>query len=138
MQDAARQLRDTLSAHGASLTRPRLELFQALYRKEAVSAATLLKTLKQDRSTAYRTIHLFEKTGIVRRVTMGWKYKLELSDRFSSHHHHLTCMKCHRVERLPEHIGIEQTIRTLAARAGYRLHDHHLELTGVCDRCQKK
>jgi len=33
---------------------------------------------------------------------IGWKYKLELSNAFQHHHHHLTCLQCGGVTPLPE------------------------------------
>lgn len=37
-----------------------------------------------DRASLYRIITVFERIGIVRRINIGWKYKIELSVGFLS------------------------------------------------------
>jgi Fur family ferric uptake transcriptional regulator len=90
-----------------------------------------------DRASVYRTISLFEKLGIVQRLQIGWKYKLELSDRFHHHHHHLTCLKCGRTFSLPSDSTLEQRLKILATGQNFRMSGHQLEIQGRCESCQK-
>ncbi len=87
---------------GHSLTRARLAVFRALQDKEPLAMAEVARACagKADRASVYRAVALFEELGIVKRLQIGWKYKLELSDAFHHHHHHLTCLKCGRVDTL--------------------------------------
>ena len=87
-------LKKTLVDNGYSLTRARLAVFELLNNNEPQTISQILAKANGlvDRVSVYRNIELFEKLGIVRRIYLGWKYKLELSDKFFAHHHHLTAL----------------------------------------------
>lgn len=91
-----------------------------------------------DRASVYRTVELFERLGIVQRIQVGWKYRLELSDSFNPHHHHIHCTQCSRVVSLSEDAALERHISSLAHQAGFQLTSHQLELSGLCESCSKK
>jgi Fur family ferric uptake transcriptional regulator len=80
-------------------------------------------------------VELFEKLGIISRLQIGWKYKLELSDLFTEHHHHATCMQCGTVIALEEDESLENGIRLLAKEANFTLTNHSLEIRGLCSSC---
>jgi Fe2+ or Zn2+ uptake regulation protein len=69
-----------LRKNNSSLTKPRKAVFNLLLSKEPQSMQVLVKRAegKVDRATVYRTIELFEELGIVHRLNIGWKYKIEL------------------------------------------------------------
>jgi Fur family transcriptional regulator, ferric uptake regulator len=90
-----------------------------------------------DRATVYRTVDIFEKTGVVSRIQTGWKYKLELSDTFLGHHHHLTCSVCSKIESFHETETLISELQNIAFNKNYSLQTHTLELNGICVRCQK-
>lgn len=92
---------------------------------------------KVDRATVYRTIELFERLGIVRRLNIGWKYKIELSDLFTGHHHHMFCTNCGRMFELPENPMLETMIDTVAAKSAFSPRGHQLEVYGLCANCSK-
>lgn len=130
---------ETLKKHRLNITRARRTVFdildtqhKALTMKQLVNAARL--TL--DRSTVYRTVELFEKIGIVSKVYTGWKYRVELSDIFSSHHHHLTCTVCGEVISFEENAAFEAELQVIAKKHGYSLSAHSLELKGICQSCR--
>lgn len=91
-----------------------------------------------DRASIYRTIALFEQLGIVKRLQIGWKYKLELSDSFHHHHHHLTCLKCGAVAPLAEDQQLEQRLAHLAKNSNFTMQEHLLEIQGLCLSCSGK
>jgi len=128
----------TLKEHGYSLTKPRQAVFEALVDTEPQSMAEIIEATQGllDRASVYRIIALFERLGIVNRIQMGWKYKLELSDSFSYHHHHATCLRCGRIVTLPENNDLEQKIQILALINGFIIKDHQLEIRGLCPKCQ--
>lgn len=138
MNIAELQLGQHLRTHGFSVTSARYIVFSALEDKEAISMAELVAACgdRLDRATVYRTITLFEELGIVRRVQIGWKYKLELTDSFSNHHHHLTCTKCGSVTPLSEDIDLEERLKELSALYKFKPTDHQLEIRGLCHACQ--
>lgn len=130
-------LSSILKEHGYSLTNPRKSVFAAMSGQEAMSVAQLTAMLKDkiDRTSVYRTIDLFEKLGIVNRIQIGWKYKLELSGQFSHHHHHATCLKCGASITFHENQQTEDSIHQIADNLGFKLQSHSLELRGVCKNC---
>ena len=89
-----------------------------------------------DRASVYRAVDLFERLGIVQRLNTGWKYKLELSDKFAEHHHHLTCLRCGRTIAMNEG-ELEQLIGRLAEKHGFLPTAHQIEIQGLCAECQK-
>ncbi len=89
-----------------------------------------------NRSTVYRTTQLFEKLNIAVRVYTGWKYRVELSEDYSHHHHHFTCTNCGKVEAFDEP---EKIILGLGEIVRYQLNGkmtaHSVELSGLCSKC---
>lgn len=127
-----------LKEHGYSLTKARMAVFLALIGQEPLSMReVVLQARGVDRASVYRAIDLFEKLGIVQRLNTGWKYKIELSDRFAEHHHHLTCKQCGRTVALNEQ-QLEQFIENLAVEHGFRPTGHQIEIQGICADCQTK
>ncbi len=88
-----------------------------------------------DRASLYRAIGLFEKLGLVQRIYIGWKYKIELSDIFTHHHHHISCLACGKVVAITEEDEIEALIESLAKRHGFTTPSHQLEVRGYCADC---
>ena len=138
MNVAELQLTNHLKSHGYSITEARYVVFAALEDKEALTMAELVAACgeKLDRATVYRTITLFEELGIVTRIQIGWKYKLELTDAFSSHHHHLTCTKCGLVTPLSEDTDLEERLNELSALYQFKPLDHQIEIRGLCSSCR--
>lgn len=133
-------LSHTLKKHGHSITASRLSVFLALENTEPLTMAQLVSKVAPDthRTSVYRTVELFEQLGIIQRIQIGWKYKLELSNEFQDHHHHLTCIKCGRIESFQEPDSMHQLLETIAKEKHFSLQRHQLELQGVCVRCQQK
>lgn len=137
MDKVLRQLRATLKQHGQSLTEPRRQIFEALYGKEPQTLRELtLACSAIDRTSVYRTVALFERLGIVRRLPIGWKYKLELTDAFSRHHHHLTCLRCERIISFDERPELANELAVIARRHDFQMQDHQVEIQGLCERCR--
>ncbi len=130
-------LSEALKAHGYSLTSPRKIVFEALQHQEPQSMRDIVAACKHiDRASVYRTVALFEQLGIVQRLQMGWKYRLELSDDFHEHHHHLHCVSCGQTTALPEDSELEKSLQTMATAHNFQLRSHQLELSGLCQTCQ--
>ncbi|MCC5975534.1 MAG: transcriptional repressor [Rubellimicrobium sp.] len=80
-------------------------------------------------ATVYRTVKLFEEAGILEKHEFGdGRARYEAADR--DHHDHLIDMQTGEVIEFidPE---IEELQERIAARLGYRLKGHRLELYGV-------
>jgi len=126
-----------LRGNGLSVTRQRLTVFELLEGNEPLTMHELQELAgdRLDRASLYRTVAIFEKLGIARRVNIGWKYKIELSDTFSEHHHHLTCLGCHKVIPINER-ELEVFINSLSARYEFEPVEHQIELQGYCATCR--
>lgn len=138
MSDPAVLFEATLKNRGLSVTEARRTVFDALQGQEPQSIAELVKACGGaiDRTSIYRAITLFEQLGIVKRLQMGWKYKLELSDAFQRHHHHLTCNRCGRIIPLPEDPQLEERLGQLVDELDFDMRDHQLEVQGYCASCR--
>lgn len=134
------QLAVTLQANGYSLTKPRKMVFQLLQGPESHSMATLIAQAggRVDRVSIYRTVQLFERLNIVHRISVGWKYKLELTDHFMRHHHHFTCLGCGQIIDLQKEELIEQIIGQAAQKYGFVARYHQFEVDGYCQDCQRE
>src|SRR5689334_14001769 len=99
MSQSKATIASVLKDNGLSVTKDRLLVFELLESKPPLTMNELHQLTKDkiDRASLYRVVGLFEKLGIVNRINIGWKYKIELSDTFHVHHHHLTCLKCGKV-----------------------------------------
>lgn len=137
MTEPYEQLQGALKTWSYSLTATRRTVFEALQAKEPQTMHEIVAAChgRVDRSSVYRTIGLFEKLGIVQRLQIGWKYKLELTDRFHAHHHHLTCLQCGQTFALPADERLEQRLRQLARQHNFRMQGHQLEIQGLCEQC---
>jgi len=133
------KLASTLKSRGYSLTKPRQAFFSALQSGTPRTMHELSMDLSSvmDRASIYRTVELFEELGIVVRVQQGWKYRIELSDQFSPHHHHITCLNCGRVLSFDEPAGLDRLLNEIAIKCGFTNKYHSLEISGLCPECRK-
>ncbi len=119
-----------------SITKPRVEIFNLLKSadKPMSTAEIISKSRSINRSTVYRTIELFEKLGVVKKVWFGMKSKFELSDEFEDHHHHIVCEKCGGIEKI-DHAQLEKMITRISKKSGFKPTSHHIEVLGICRTC---
>lgn len=138
MNEHIERLRVALKAHGQSLTASRKIVFEALWRNEALTMHSLVEACehKADRASIYRTVKMFEQIGIIQRIHIGWKYRLELADQFNRHHHHISCNQCGVVVSLPENLAIESMLKQAAHQHGFEPESHLLEIRGLCSNCR--
>lgn len=132
------KLRNELMDAGHSTTSQRITICETLLKNKPLTMQQLVHLLEGavDRASIYRSVALFEDLGIVRRIPLGWKYKLELSDKFTDHHHHAHCRMCGKIVTLDEDNSLELAIEKTAKTAGFATEEHHLEIQGVCGGCQ--
>jgi len=90
-----------------------------------------------DLATIYRSMHLLESMGMVKRFDFGdggARFEL-LAEGDDGHHHHLVCTRCSEVVEIEECFpqALEEKIAT---QNGFKAVTHRLEFFGVCPRCQ--
>ena len=131
-----KQLLVTNSCH---VTKSRIMIFELIVQNRPQSLRNLLKLSKGtvDRVSLYRNIALFEKLGIVQRVHIGWKYKIELTDFFVAHHHHLSCLGCGKVVDIEDEKNISSFIHKVVKQYDFKPLRHQFEIEGYCKACTK-
>ena len=129
-----------LKSAGLRITQPRIAIIEALIRRNnPVSIEQLHHDLADDACdlvTIYRCLAVFTELGLVRRCFFHngtGLYEINLND---SHHHHIVCKTCGKVERIDASFT-ENTERVLRER-GYGQVTHLVEFFGVCPECQRK
>lgn len=137
--DDINNFKQILSSNGYRLTDAREATFKLLISPEPQSISQILAQAngKVDRVSVYRNIDVFEKLGIVHRIYVGWKYKIELSDEFIAHHHHLSCLGCGKVIDIEDEKHIDDFIQEVAKKFGFTPRRHQFEVDGYCLNCQK-
>ena len=130
------QLSDFLKRHGSRVTAPRRILFRALRAGAAQTTAELrAKTAgRLDTASLYRALALFRELGIIHDVVIAGKRKVELTDVFSPHHHHLACSQCGKTYAIHDD-AFERHIELLAASRGFSHESHSFEISGRCPAC---
>jgi Fur family transcriptional regulator, ferric uptake regulator len=133
------QLKNQLKRANQSATAPRMKIFHTLRDNPPLTMSELVAKLSGEvnRASVYRTVELFETLGIAQRLHFGWKYKLELSDTFHEHHHHLVCTNCGTMVDIPEDDAVETYLEKLAANQGFTITKHQLEIQGLCNTCSR-
>ncbi len=131
-------LESTLKNNKLHVTKERKFLFQLIVNHSSPLEMNRIVELAKntvDRSTVYRTIETFENIGIITRIFSGWKYKIELSDKFSTHHHHMTCLNCGQVVMFKESDKLIAEMKNTEKQYGFKSTSHNLELKGYCKNC---
>lgn len=128
-----------LKSIGLKATLPRLkilEIFQ-LGRQRHMTAEDVYRELLGERqdiglATVYRVLTQFEQAGLLKRSNFeSGKAIFELNE--GSHHDHLVCLQCGRVEEFFD-AEIEKRQQEIARERGFVLQDHALALYGNCNR----
>jgi len=95
-------------------------------------------------SSVYRNLVVLEQAGVVRRIVTGDEFaRFELAEDLTGHHHHhLVCSSCGSVEdvTVPEEIEelFDATLGRVAARHGFVVDGHRLDLLGSCRECRQR
>ena len=131
------QFKDILATNHYHATKTREATFNLLVGSDPQSISQILARAKGtvSRVTIYRNIELFEKIGIVHRIYVGWKYKLELSDQFIAHHHHLSCLNCGAIIDIEDEKHIDEFIYEVSKKYGFQPRRHQFEVDGYCKNC---
>ena len=86
------------------------------------------------RATIFRSVEVLSELGLIERLDLPMGGHAFVACR-SEHHHHLVCSSCGRSTDIAA-TGLSSILRDVAARSGYRIETHRLEVFGVCPACQ--
>jgi Fur family ferric uptake transcriptional regulator len=136
------QLTDRLRQRSRKVTGPRQAILKIL-REQAhpMSNKEIFATLPKgdcDLATIYRSMHLLESMGMVKRFDLGdgiARYEL-LEEGDDGHHHHLVCVRCAGVVEIEE-CSMSELEERIAADNRFKAVTHKLEFFGICPDCQR-
>lgn len=138
---ALRHLKARLRRNSLKFTGARAAILNALRRSaHPLSIKDLFSIVGRgqcDLATIYRSMHLLEGMGMVKRFDFGdgaARFEL-LKEGDDGHHHHLVCTRCAEVVEL-EDCSMTDLENKIAQLNGYRAVTHKLEFFGVCPSCQ--
>jgi Fur family transcriptional regulator, ferric uptake regulator len=127
--------------HRCKITPPRRAILEVLgNHPHPVSIKEIIRELPKadcDPATVYRSIHLFEELGLIKRFDLAdgvARFEL-VHEGDDGHHHHLVCTRCSGVVEVDECFVSELESR-IAADHGFKAVTHRLEFFGICPACQ--
>jgi Fur family ferric uptake transcriptional regulator len=95
------------------------------------------KGLKANKTTIYRQLESLKESNVVNEVHFNDRnIRYELNHK-ETHHHHLVCIKCKKVEdiTLPEDLHHQEQM--VLEKNNFKVLQHFLEFFGLCKKCQK-
>lgn len=119
-------------------TRQRRTVLAALQqRPDAVTAQDLHRELRQagesvGLTTVYRTLTALADAGFLDTFTRAGEQAFRLCG--GTHHHHLVCETCNRVEEITAD-EVERWVGEVATRRGYQVTGHRADIFGICPAC---
>jgi Fur family ferric uptake transcriptional regulator len=140
--DADKYLIDAIRSQGRRLTRQRqlvLEILQDSSEHldaDAVYELAKSRGLKVSLATIYRSLSLLKDLGLVEEHRFGEDHG-HFETTQDGPHAHFTCLRCGRVVEL-EAPKIITAARAHGERAGFRVVEVTLHLSGYCDECQNE
>ena len=130
-----------LKASGLKATLPRIKILE-IFQNSAVrhlTAEDVYKILLADNmdvglATVYRVLTQFEQAGLLNRNHFETgKAIFELNA--GTHHDHLVCVDCGRVEEFYDE-AIEERQNAIAQERGFKIAEHALAIYGNCTKVQ--
>ncbi|HZM72214.1 MAG TPA: Fur family transcriptional regulator [Candidatus Polarisedimenticolia bacterium] len=137
---AARPLVRALEQAGVRLTGPRREVAKLI---EARTGHFTAADLEADprahrahlgRATIFRSLDLLSTLGVIERIDLPNGEHAYVACE-PEHHHHVVCSSCGRSSDFDD-ADLSAVVSSVAARTGYRIDTHRLELFGLCRSCQ--
>jgi Fur family ferric uptake transcriptional regulator len=137
------RLHDYMTRHGLRSTEQRRLVTEMFFTSRGhLSIEDLLDQVRVEEprigyATVYRTLKLLKECGLAFERHFGdgvSRYEVAWED---EHHDHLICVECEKIIEFEDE-DIEKLQRKVAAKQGFKLTRHKLELYGICNDCQAK
>lgn len=142
--DPHQVLRDYLAKHRLKGSRQRDVIAEVFFKAGGhLSVEELLAEVRKvdrdvSQATVYRTMRLLTECGLAEpRQFGGGQMRYEVSNKAGEHHDHLICTRCGLIVEFVEQ-RIEKLQDAVAAKHGFVVTDHKMELYGLCPRCRKQ
>ncbi len=142
MLEKKRMFANFVVAQGLRSTRQRdiiLDVFLSTHQHISVEELYLKIKLSNQgigHATVYRTLKLFAEAGIAREILLHDGQTRYEQVSAGEHHDHLVCTSCNSIVEF-ENATIEQLQNEIAARHGFLIISHKMELYGLCISCRK-
>ncbi len=141
MRDKIAELNRYIASMGLKNTKQREAVAEAFFATTGhISAEELYRKVSKDHpsiglTTVYRTLKLLTEAGLAKERRFAAEpqgvYEKEDSDK---HHDHLICTRCGKIIEFKEP-KIEKLQDDVAAKYGFVVEDHKMELYGLCKSC---
>lgn len=135
-------LQSQIAKNHLKLTRQRREIFDVFAgMARHVTAEELYREASRKGpgiglSTIYRTLNLFCRVGLAEARQFGDGHT-RYDPIYNKHHHdHLICTRCGKIAEF-ENLAIERLQETVARKHRFVIHNHKLELYGLCAKCRE-
>ena len=141
MESSLKEFKKILRKNSLYVTRQRVALFKLLLNEpKPLPLQDVANKLddKLDLVTVYRNIESLEKIQVIKKIYTGWSYRVELSEKFRAHHHHLTCTQCSKTIRINLSDKIENELRSIGKSHDFVIKSHEVELYGLCKSCRSR
>ena len=85
-------------------------------------------------ANVYRNLEILSEAKIISKIEVSGRQKRY--DAETMPHHHIYCVKCHRIDNLD---GYENDVdlESIVARDNYTITGYRLDITGICPDCRK-
>jgi Fur family ferric uptake transcriptional regulator len=140
-RDWEERLKAYLLDNGLRLTRQRMVIAEAFFDHDGHPGIDALTLEVRDRdpnigqATVYRTLKLLVESGLANMSRFGGsstRYEVHHED---AHHDHLVCTQCGRIIEFVDD-AIEALQEKVARTHDFEMHDHKMEIYGVCRLCR--
>lgn len=93
------------------------------------------KNQRISKATIYRTLPLLIEGGWLRKVIFNERHMHYERDSGVRQHEHLVCVNCGEIIEFSDE-KIQGQLDAICRKYGFESHDHKLEVTGFCKKCQ--
>jgi Fe2+ or Zn2+ uptake regulation protein len=131
-----------LATHGYRLTSPRRAVIERLLAySRPFSAEQLVADVRDGdhdhaigRATVYRTLEILAAVDVLTRIIQPDGHPAYICDTIG-HRHHLVCSNCGKAVAFTA-CPIDDLVSNLTKNTDFVIHDHLLEVFGLCPSCQ--
>lgn len=129
-----------LVQHGYRLTRPRTAVVEAMLGySQPFTAEQLVADMGAvgggiGRATIYRTLEVLAAVDVLTRLIQADGHPAYICDSIG-HRHHIVCSDCGTAVAFT-FCPLDELVPALARDTSFQIHDHLLEVFGVCPDCQ--
>lgn len=131
-----------LQQFGYRVTQPRSAVIEAVIgHRRPFTAEQLVANVAESptgasigRATVYRTLEILAAVDVLTRIIQPDGHPAYICDSLG-HRHHLVCSTCGTAVAFTK-CPVDDLVRVLTSDTEFKIHDHLLEVFGICPTCQ--